>query len=164
VTSPAGETYAFSCPRCCYQYSDREQLSLSYITFHPYVKTLTIGSVRIDTHDENPVSYMCRETGVGSGSIYNENSLYPTHDEAMAAAKEQAESSFKNTEWVAKLYNRTLEVSQHSMLKAVEFTSEKKLNELGWAVRWLIEGLEDCETMEQVKREIEKYTEKRDAA
>lgn len=50
------------------------------------METLTIGSVRFDSHDSGadsePASYMCRETGVDSGSIWYESQLRATREEA----------------------------------------------------------------------------------
>jgi enhancing lycopene biosynthesis protein 2 len=45
---------------------------------------LTIGSVRIDTNHESPIEYMCVETGVGSGSVWDERQLYASREEAEA--------------------------------------------------------------------------------
>ena len=72
ATSPAGGSYQFGCPRCGGGYRSEDALSLDYTQFVPIVRKLTIGSVRVDTSDNRPVSYMCRETGVGSGSVYAE--------------------------------------------------------------------------------------------
>jgi hypothetical protein len=56
-----------------------------------HIDEVTIGSVRIDTADENPVAYMCKETGIGSGSIYYEKNLRATRFEAEElAASEMA--------------------------------------------------------------------------
>ena len=44
------------------------------------VSILTVGSVRTDTAEET--SYMCRETGIGSGSIYRESRCYASYGEA----------------------------------------------------------------------------------
>jgi hypothetical protein len=50
---------------------------------HPTVTRLTIGSVRVD----RGVEYMCRETGVGSGSVYREEDLFDTKSDARAHAE-----------------------------------------------------------------------------
>jgi hypothetical protein len=89
-TSPAGETHEMDCPRCASYSSFHGQSSLPPLRYQGYathVQRLTIGSVRIDTAErEDPVQYMAHETGVGSGSIYRERSLYPTKDEATEAS------------------------------------------------------------------------------
>ncbi len=53
-------------------------------------RTLTIGSVRIDTAARDysePVEYMCVETGIGSGSVYRESHLFETESAALVAAE-----------------------------------------------------------------------------
>lgn len=82
VTSPAGESMEMPCPRC--QGSVPNDLSLRYTEHYVAVRTMTIGSVRTDTHDQHPISYMCRETGVGSGSVWYEENLYANKEEAEA--------------------------------------------------------------------------------
>lgn len=78
--SPAGEEFEFPCPRC--QGHDAYKLAHRKAVFT--VRRLTIGSIEINTLDtECPVSYMCLETGVGSGTVWREDCLAP--DEAGAA-------------------------------------------------------------------------------
>jgi hypothetical protein len=48
-----------------------------------HINECTIGSVQIDSADqERPVRYMCVETGVGTGTVYDEKNLFKTHPEA----------------------------------------------------------------------------------
>jgi len=70
--------------------------------------TRTIGSIRIDTSEkhENKVSYMCRETGIGSGNIYRESDLHSTEFEAQtvsaaktAAAQAQRDKTHEQDEY-----------------------------------------------------------------
>lgn len=90
--SPAGDEFNFRCPRCSANYVARDELSLAYTASVPAVRKLTIGSVRYDSHDtwgegKSPASYMCEETGVGGGSVYNEDRLFATEAEAQVAAR-----------------------------------------------------------------------------
>lgn len=55
----------------------------------PLVESLTIGSVRLNTNDDEGHTYMCVETGVGSGRVYNEESLFATYMGAMAFAMDE---------------------------------------------------------------------------
>lgn len=86
-TSPAGHTMEMRCPRCDRDnYNDALRLGYTKHTFG--VRELTIGSVSINTapcRGDHPVSYMCEETGIGSGSIYYEDQLHTTREEAEAA-------------------------------------------------------------------------------
>jgi hypothetical protein len=91
VKTPAGEEFSIPCHTC-----EEGWFSTGSIRIWkdaPRVETLTIGSIRIDTHDERSISYMCQETGIGSGSIHYEDLLFMTYKEALEVATEQA---FKN--------------------------------------------------------------------
>lgn len=97
-TSPAGHTMEMRCPRCDRDnYTDALRLGYTKHTFG--VRELTIGSIQINTashYRDHPVAYMCVETGVGGGSVYYENKLYATREEAetaqaLLAAERQAE-------------------------------------------------------------------------
>ncbi len=81
-TSPVGKEGTVQCPRC------RGQKSLGMHCNMPHVRELTIGSVRTDSAepDHKQISYMCEETGVGSGSVYYEGTLFLTEVEANAEA------------------------------------------------------------------------------
>lgn len=69
--------------------------SLAYFHKIMSVEPLTIGAyqVRSDLDTNRQVSYMCRETGVGTGSVYYESDLYPTEQEAAAAAVAQQDAA-----------------------------------------------------------------------
>lgn len=58
------------------------------------VRRLTVGSITAKTHpwnDDDPIEYMCNETGIGNGSTYRERLLYETEQEALEVAKILAE-------------------------------------------------------------------------
>jgi len=82
--TPAGEEFEVPCGTCEHGYEG----SLGYLTSYgtdPRVDPLTIGSIQTDTYRKE-VRYMCRETGIGSGTLHSEENLFTTYDEAMAAA------------------------------------------------------------------------------
>jgi hypothetical protein len=90
VALPSGEEFDVACEECSNHGVDR------HLTFVPEVCRLTIGSVRMDTHDrENPVSYMCEETGVGAGTIHHERHCFATHEEALEASRGLALASIE---------------------------------------------------------------------
>lgn len=94
-TTPAGEEFQIQCPRCTNSYGVPQ---LHYYEAAARIDALTIGSVRIDTSaiEGETVAYMCHETGIGSGSIWYENRLFATREEAEAqAAIEVAEFQSK---------------------------------------------------------------------
>lgn len=85
ITMPSGEELLVVCPSCAGR-------GIQSLEFKPLVRCLTIGSVRIDTaaRDESPVSYMCVETGIGSGTIHYETRLHATEEDAMRHANLRA--------------------------------------------------------------------------
>lgn len=82
VTLKSGESNHVKCPKC---YGRNRFPAWDY---HPIVQEVTIGSVRYDSHEipEQQVSYMCVETGVGTGSIWYEPLLHLTQAEAEVGA------------------------------------------------------------------------------
>lgn len=94
AVSPAGREIDMDCPRCAVRNHD-QALSLERIAYAGRTRRLTVGSVTISTHvnpgwgDEH-VRYMCNETGVGSGTTYNESRLHATEDAARAEAASMA--------------------------------------------------------------------------
>ena len=88
------------CPKC---YGRAGQYILGKQEWQ-VVETLTIAEIRIKARAEDPVGidpgtifanygpqkglyeeeYMCKETGVGSGSVYDVSTLFPSKDEAQA--------------------------------------------------------------------------------
>ena len=120
--SPAGTEYSFGCPRCVASYTSYNNISLKYAAYAPSARRLTIGSVRYNSNphsSESGTEYMCHETGVGSGSVYYENKLFETEEEALAAAQLMANNANSTTDWVVKLYDRTLEISDYQLEHAV---------------------------------------------
>lgn len=99
VVTPAGTEMETACQRCAtrhFRVAD-DIPRPERVVFKPSAERLTIGSVRLDTARQrdahnDPVEYMARETGIGSGSIYRENSLYDTEEAALAAAQAEADA------------------------------------------------------------------------
>lgn len=95
AVSTAGETFAINCLRCAQSYAGlpRDVPPLAYQKSVYTTRELTIGSVRVDTAASHgdPVSYMCEETGIGSGRVYNESKLFTSEEEARASAEIQTQ-------------------------------------------------------------------------
>lgn len=91
VITATGHEMTTACMRCGSN-TLRDFPSLDFQKFVAGTRELTIGAVRIDTasYDGKYISYMCDETGVGSGSIYYEDDVYPTQEQAMAIAEARA--------------------------------------------------------------------------
>ena len=62
-------------------------------TFDVNTRKLHIGSIRYDSYNGNPnnkpvhFSYMCGETGVGTGSVFYEDELFDTEEAALEWAE-----------------------------------------------------------------------------
>lgn len=163
AVSPAGVEYVFGCPRCCASYSARHELSLQYSEYAPVVERLTIGSVRLDTNDEKPVSYMCVETGVGSGTIHYQESLFLTEAEAREHAEANAKAQTVATEWMAERYAQVLSVCDYELSNALI----RKAKEVEWKAcsaveaarierEALLDEIDCCLTMLDVKVLLER--------
>lgn len=81
-------TYQYKSPRC-----DNGKIRTELVFRWTLTESLTVGRIEvrvtaphqyIDPERDNAVSYMCRETGVGSGPIHYERDLFATRDEALA--------------------------------------------------------------------------------
>lgn len=171
AVSPAGSEYEFVCPRCSARYRSDDSLSLDYSVFAPTVERLTIGSVRVDTAEpERSPSYMCVETGVGSGSIYYEGDLFPTEEEALRVADTKAKVATVSTEWMAKLYDRSLSVSDYQIENAALKTAREaasKARSMLYGVNSLFEQIAEAKTLDEAKEssaDYQRYDWERDKA
>ena len=161
--SPAGGQYEFTCPRCSASYRANDDLSLEYSSTVPRTQRLTIGSVRYNSaggsYDEG-ASYMCLETGVGSGSIYDEKDLFATEDEALVAAKAKADVANVTTPWIVKQYNKSLSISDYELESAtLKKASEAKsrANSMLWNLTDLFAKIEECEGKDEILEAVDDY-------
>lgn len=162
TTSPVGEQFKIECPRCI-GYSPRDLPSLSRNIRTPYTSSLTIGSVRLDTAARNKdecISYMCHETGVGSGSIYyegcGERGLYGSLEEAQKAADrmsqgEQKVWDNKPVTLIAKEFSKfPMKVSLKNASKADNWHAWDRARSLREAIDMVLEK----ETLDENVREL----------
>ncbi|MBZ9894204.1 hypothetical protein LB545_07585 [Mesorhizobium sp. BR1-1-6] len=163
--SPAGSEYEFSCPRCSAQYNSDRDLTLDYSAYVPSVERLTIGSIQVNTA---PMSYdtgnryMCLETGVGSGSVYNEKDLFETEEAATVAAQALADGQNTTVDWVVKLYNKSLKISDYQLENAaLKLAAEAKSRAsfMLWNLTDLFGRIEDAEDKEAILEAIKDYRE-----
>nr|WP_278374564.1 hypothetical protein [Brucella anthropi] len=165
ATSPAGTDYYFSCPRCTASYQSNHEMSLNYSLFEPFVRSLTIGSVQFnsaeDAHD-NGFRYMCVETGVGSGSVYNERDLHPSEAEAIAAAQLIADDQNQTVDWVVKQFNQTLEISDYQLANAALKLASDKAYAAGsmlYRLQDLFELIKEAADKDEILEAIGDYVE-----
>lgn len=157
AVSPAGTEYDFGCPRCTSRFQSNTDLSLKYAEYEGTVERLTIGSVRTDSHSDRKVEYMCHETGVGSGSVYSQDDLFPDYDLAFEAAKAKAASSNVAVEWVAKLYDRTLDLSDYEMTSAERSANYRAHSERMRRIRDFWDEVNWSDSVDEIKTHVETF-------
>ena len=116
--SPAGSEYEFACPRCTASYSSNNSLSLNYLSHVANVQRLRIGSVRTNTHGGKPFEYMCRETGIGSGTVHDELDLFTNEGDALEAAETKASMMNTENKTFVDRYDSTLRLSDFQLKDA----------------------------------------------
>ncbi|MDR7032396.1 hypothetical protein [Mesorhizobium sp. BE184] len=165
ATSPAGGEYEFACPRCAAQYNSDRDLMLDYSAFVPYVQKLTIGSIQVNTakgaYDEG-ARYMCLETGIGGGSVYDEARLFPSEDEATAAAQAIADGQNVSVDWVAKLYDKTLRVCDYQLENAAlkQAADDKRAaRSMLYGLGDLFQQIKDASDRDEIIEAVEAYKE-----
>jgi hypothetical protein len=161
--SPAGMEYTFACPRCSANYNNDRDLMLDYSAYTPLVGWLTIGSIQYNTakgsYDEG-ARYMCQETGIGSGTVYNESDLFPTEEDALGAAKIKADLANAKTEWVVKQYDKALKVSDYQLDSAtLKLASEAKsrASSLLWNLNDLFSRIEEADDKDAILEAVNDY-------
>lgn len=163
--SPAGSTFEFACPRCTASYQSDRDLSLDYTAYAPAAGRLTIGSIQVNTAPgayDHGTRYMCVETGVGSGSIYNEDRLFETEAEAMAAAQALADEQNTTTDWIVQLYNKTLTLSDYQLESAKLKLAEDAKSRAGsmlWNLGYLFDQIEEADGKDSILEHVQYYRE-----
>ena len=156
AVSPAGDKFKLPCPRCSTHYMSNDRLSLRYTAHIGYLKSLTIGSIQTDT-ERNEVHYMAHETGIGSGSVHRESSLFTTEEAAQEAADALASERNADNGWIAERYNESLEMSDYQFTNA-EIKSVRDLHTSRQVkVQMIFEDIADCEALEEIRKVIEDF-------
>lgn len=93
-----GRDIKVNCTKCGDAYR-KGNGRIQKFTYQPRVDILTVGQIRIE-HDltQHKVQYMCEETGIGSGTLHYEKTLFQTKDEALVVAQGMANKS-NETGW-----------------------------------------------------------------
>lgn len=139
AVSPAGAEHEFNCPRCSTSYMSNNDLRLAYNVATPRVRKLTIGSIEYRSvgigGGPPETRYMCKETGIGSGSVYGDDDLFATEERALARAvtlaHQQDESNIKND----KYWHGRLEISDYQLGDAQAEAAKRDLRRFSDKVR-----------------------------
>jgi hypothetical protein len=169
AVSPAGAEFSFGCPRCGGQYHAKHDLTLDYSWWVPTASKRTIGSIKANTDKGDSYdggnTYMCHETGIGSGSIYREAELFLTKEGALAHAQLKADEQNANPDgWVAKQYAGTLEVCDYELESAAIKAAESKAWSMGYDVRSVLDEVEMADDLEDAKLAVERFRNRAEAA
>lgn len=89
-----GDNTKVNCQTCCRSWNTSHG-TIQVKDWSEVVNKLTIGSIKYDDSDKCPFRYMCEETGIGSGSVYNEDMLHSDRESALEEAKKRTEESVK---------------------------------------------------------------------
>lgn len=168
AVSPAGYEYTFGCPRCSARYASHDELSLAYTATVPSTRQLTIGSVRHDSADgwgdgRGPkTTYMCVETGVGGGSVYDENRLFDNEADALICAKLLASEANATVPYIVKQYNRSLEISDYQLESALlkkAAEARSRAGQLLWNLSALFDTIKEADDKDAILEAVEEYRE-----
>lgn len=93
VVTPAGAEMETECQRCMGWGRPADLPKPERMVAYPVVSRLTVGKIEATTHPHcgDHVRYMANETGVGSGSIYDESRLCASEEDANAVAQAMAD-------------------------------------------------------------------------
>jgi len=158
VMTPAGDEFNTVCQRCS-SFSRAELPPLGRTVWVPLVRQLTIGSIKMDTAvqpdwgNRELFSYMCEETGVGSGSIYWESQLHATEEEAQRTS--EIEVALKQQEQDAKQDEQIIRNFSHLTIRDATIESAKHAIWDSWyAYHALYEDVEAAAKDDQKLRDV----------
>lgn len=164
MISPAGIGYLIACPRCAMSFSNLpREYSLKRNRHVGAVRKLTIGSIRYDSSnkpgsdwDSDPFQYMCIETGVGSGSIYNERVLHTDEASALLRAEVMAierNVKDKQEEELNFPWTKHLDLNSYYLTEAVDGLRTAQIRQVSRAIDRLRETV--CEKFREYKEDPE---------
>ena len=91
--------HTFKCPHCggkCHNDPEHKKTFFS----KPSTISITIGQIRVKiTEKKKEVQYMCKETGINSGTVYPENRLFATYEEACQFVEKANEEMANGKHW-----------------------------------------------------------------
>lgn len=108
---PLANGSSLQCPRC----AGKGAIALrGVLRWNVERNPLTIGQIRFEVEsEESKEEYMCRETGVGSGSIHRVSDLYQTRELAQAEADRR--NNIPGMDWACSRCNVEFEPILYSL-------------------------------------------------
>lgn len=163
AVSPAGYEYKFSCPRCSTRFNSHDELRLTYTAHVPIARRMTIGSVQFNSAGQSwdaGARYMCIETGVGSGSIYEEARLFGTESDALICAQSLADTANSAGPLIVGQYNRSLEISDYQLENALlkkAGDAKRRAGQLLWNLNDLFDAIKEAGDKDAILEAVEDY-------
>lgn len=161
--SPAGNEYTFVCPRCSTRFNGHDELRLTYTAHVPTARRMTIGSVQFNSAKEGwdaGARYMCMETGVGSGSVYEEARLFEAESDALIYAQTLADTANATHPSIVSQYNRSLEISDYqlesALLKKAE-DAKRRARQLLWNLNDLFDTIKEADDKDAILEAVDDY-------
>lgn len=139
--TPGGQEIDLRCP-ACESYSGRR--STTRTVWFGRAKGLTIGAVRIDTTELEAgaqTSYMCEETGIGSGALWRERDLFLTPAEAQVAADAKA-ADMQAKHDAQPHVEQQRRIYLHHIVDALRSEKEAEASAARWRVRDLADAVQ----------------------
>ena len=89
----------FECPQCGGETrADHEHRKMYFSK--PSTVPRTIGQIRVKiTGKKQEIQYMCKETGINSGTVYDENRLFATYEAACQFVEKANEEMANGKHW-----------------------------------------------------------------
>jgi hypothetical protein len=89
----------FKCPHCGGKYTEDYEHKKMYFS-KPSTVPRTIGQIRVKiTENKQEIQYMCKETGINSGTVYDENRLFATYGKALEFVEKANEEMANGKHW-----------------------------------------------------------------
>ena len=159
--SPAGGVFAVPCPRCSLTYHNNDDLRLNYATAKGTARKLTIGRAEFDYDGPR---YMCHETGIGSGALYREDTLFSTEEEALRSAEIRASAINQDVNFgVKKQFDRTAQFCDYQLESAAIKAAEDKERRARYAAEYLLEDIDQAENLDEVRHIMAAFRKKGDS-
>jgi hypothetical protein len=150
VSTPAGETFQSYCRTCWHGYEGCSGTVNEY-GYRATTRQLTIGMVCVrQSEEKSEIQYMCRETGVGSGSMWNEADLFLTHFAAKANAQQRVKALQTDG---CKTLEQGKKAQRTKDQLVLESCPRKKMEDEMFGLR---QELKDLKYKHRVKRKVKK--------
>lgn len=130
-----GDAVQIECQTCKQGY-EPSRGKIDVKSYLPVVRELTVGSIRFDDTEKEQFSYMCEETGVGSGRVYYDSDIFTDKASATVRANEKNQDQMKSIAQnnFSKRFGGTKEIEQ--VLSHWGFSRKMQVEKANMFKRW----------------------------